>query len=257
MTDLTVTTFYWSDPERRRDYSFNPEHVRILRNMVERNLSVPHRFVCVTNEAFQYPIGEEIETIPLDREWFDKCRKHCPGTVFPRLWMRSPDYPIKGRILNLDIDVVIVNNIDSIVDRDEESVFWRNPNYESGGASRAFYQTSIQLFTQGSHPELWSDFTLEETKDANGNTVPPTPSWANRRFGGHEQAWVSERLPWTLPYWDDKDGIYGAGRLFRGQMDKGITELPENARIVSFPGNRMPDQPEVQKMHPWIAEHYR
>jgi hypothetical protein len=69
---------------------------------------------------------------------------------------------------------------------------------------------------------------------------------------------VSERLPWTEPYWDERDGIYGAGRLFHGEPDKGVTtELPDNACIVSFPGNRMPDQPEIQALHPWIKEHYR
>jgi hypothetical protein len=259
MTDLTVTCFYWSDPERRRDYSFNPGHVVILRDMVKRHLTVPHRFVCVTNEEIEFRDYWGIETIPLNME------KHVPGTVFARLWMRSPEFnqvlwekfgggvhPEDGsipqfRIFNLDLDVVIVGSIDPIVDRDEESVFWRNPNYDSGGASRAFYQTSVQLFTAGSHPELWNDFDVNETT-----------KWVNRRFGGAEQAWVSERLSWTEPFWDDKNGIYGAGRLFNGKPDSGIqTELPENARIVSFPGNRMPDQPEVQEMHPWISEHYK
>ncbi len=254
MTDLIVTCFYWSDPERKRDYTFTPDNVDILKNMVERHLSVPHKFICVTNEE----VGDDIETIPLDMT------KHVPGTVFARLWQRSPDYalrlyehfgggvdpedgaPPSFRILNLDLDVVIVDSINPIVYRDEPSVWWRNPNYKTGGASRAFYQTSVQLFNSGTWPELWTDFDPVET-----------PKWVNRRYGGAEQAWVSERLPWTEPYWDDTHGIYGAGRLFNGQMDKGITELPDNARIVSFPGNRLPDQPEVLKLHPWVAEHYR
>ncbi len=240
MTDLTVTTFFWTDKERRRDYVFTHDHVHILKNMVERHLSIPHRFVCVTNE----PI-DGIETIQLDKEWFAKCRKHCPGTVFPRLWMRSPDYPIKGRILNLDLDVVIVDSIDPIVDRKEDCVWWRNPNYPQ--PRRAFFQTSIQLFTAGTRPELWTDFNPQLT-----------PEWVKRRFGGHEQSWVSERLNWTEAFWDANDGIYGAGRLFDGKPDEGVqSELPDNARIVSFPGNRIPDQPEVQKLHPWIADHYK
>jgi hypothetical protein len=236
MTDLTVTCFYWQDNQRRRDYSFDPVHILILRDMVDRHLTVPHRFVCVTNEKI-----DDIDTIPLNKE------KHVPGTVFARLYQRSPDYPIKGRILNLDIDMVITGSLDKLVDRDEPSVWWRNPNYSSGGASRAFYQTSVQLFTQGANQELWDDFDPVKT-----------PKWVNRRFGGAEQAWVSERLPWTEPYWDERDGIYGAGRLFHGEPDKGVTtELPDNACIVSFPGNRMPDQPEIQALHPWIKEHYR
>ncbi len=232
---LTVTTFFWQDSERQRNYQFTHDHVRILKRMVKRHLSIPHKFVCVTNEKIT-----GVKTIPLNME------KHVGNTVFARLWMRSPDYPIRGRILNFDLDVVIVDSIDPIVDRKEDCVLWRNPNYEWGNG-RAFYQTSIQLFDSGTRPELWDDFNLKET-----------PQWVNRRFGGREQAWYSERLPWTEAHWTDADGIYGAGRLFHGEMDGGVTtKLPDNARIVSFPGNRIPDQPEVQKLHPWVVEHYK
>ncbi len=235
MTDLTVTTFFWQDDQRRRDYTFGPRHVHILKNMVERNLTIPHRFVCVTDDD----VGDDIETVPLNWE------KHVPGTCFIRLWQRSPDYPIKGRILNLDLDVVITGNIDEIVGRKEDCVWWRNPNYPMPG--RAFYQTSIQLFDSGTHPELWNDFDPKKTTE-----------WVNRRFGGAEQAWVSERLPWTEAYWDGTHGIYGAGRMFRDQMDNGVgTTLPDNARIVSFPGNRMPEDDDVQKDHPWVKDFYK
>ena len=229
---LTVSTFYWHDDSRKRDYKFRHDHIRTLKSMVERNLSVPHRFLCVTDDDI-----DGIETLPLD--W----AKHVPGTCFIRLCMRNPEFAKKmgERILNLDLDMVIVDNIDSIVDRPEESVWWHNPNFPQPG--RAFYQTSIQLFTAGSHPELWTDFDPKET-----------PKWVNNRFGGAEQAWVSERLPWTLPHWNAKDGIYGAGRML---TDQGVrTTLPQNAKIVSFPGNREPSQPEVQEQHLWVKEHY-
>jgi hypothetical protein len=109
----------------------------------------------------------------------------------------------------------------------------------------------MQYHRAGALPELWSDFNPRST-----------PSWINRRFGGAEQAWISERLnmaypemgwEWAHPYWTEADGVYGAGRLFNGKMGKGVqTDLPENARIVFFPGDRSPSQPEVQAAHPWI-----
>ena len=231
---LTVSTFYWSDPARKRGYKFTHEHIHILKRMVERNLTLPHRFVCVTDDTI-----EGIETVPISWE------KHVPGTCFVRLCMRNPDFAAKmgERILNLDLDMVIVGNIDSLVDRDEPSVFWRNPNWPSPG--RAYYQTSIQLFSAGANAELYEDFDPKET-----------PSWVNWRFGGAEQAWVSERLKWDLPQWTDKDGIYGAGRMGDWKSDA-VVALPDNAKIISFPGNRIPDQPEVKAKFPWIEEHYR
>jgi hypothetical protein len=39
---------------------------------------------------------------------------------------------------------------------------------------------------------------------------------------------------------------------------KGVgSELPANARIISFPGDRAPWQPEMNEAHPWLKEHYR
>lgn len=274
---LTVTTFLWSDPDRRRSYTFTPDHVVILKNMVARNLSIPHDFVCVTDTPFR---ADGIRCVPLD--W----SKHVPGTCFVRLMLRHPNIGglLGRRILNLDLDCVIVGDLTPLIPRDTaevlfvdgeevapdslkpggvlwgtphsridrifspppEAVFWLNPNYEEGGR-RAFYQTSVQYLEAGAHSELWEDFDPKYT-----------PTWINRRFGGAEQAWVSERLPWDLPHWTQADGVYGAGRMFRDNEDKGLSgELPANARIVFFPGDRMPEQPDMVERFPWIKEHYR
>jgi len=175
-------------------------------------------------------------------------RKHVPGTVFARLMQHNPEWCRKNlgeRVLSLARDIVITGAIDHIASRQEDFVIWRNPNY--GAPKRAFYQSSVQLFTAGARPQLWEDFDPQET-----------PKWVNWRFGGREQAWISERLEWDEAYFSDKDGVYGAGRLARGEYGAGVYEgLPENACIVSFPGARAPWQPEVQEMHPWVKEHYR
>lgn len=232
---FTVTTYFWSDPERKRNYTFTHDHVRILKSMVERNLSVPHNFVCVTNDHI-----EGVDTLQLDMS------KHVPGTVFLRLMQHRSDYgDLIGadRILNLDLDMVVVGSLDHIAARTEPSVWYHNPNHPA--PRRAFYQSSFQLFTPGTHPELYEEFDPVET-----------PKWVNWRFGGAEQAWISERLDWDLPYVDHRDGIYGAGRIGDYGSDR-IAELPDNACLITFPGNRMVDQPEVQAKFPWIKEHWK
>ena len=78
----------------------------------------------------------------------------------------------------------------------------------------------------------------------------------NRRFGGFEQAWLSEILPWDEAYFDDKDGIYGAGRLGDANPESMVeTELPDNARIVFTPGQRTPWTPGFAEQHPWAARY--
>lgn len=245
---LTICSFFWIDPARRRSVQLTPEDVRIWRNMVSRNLTVPHRIVCVTHRPDL--VEDFIEVMPLDPE------KHVPGTCCVKLQAHKIGGVAKegDRVLLMDIDCVVTGSLDDLVQRDEPAVFWRNPNFEVGGR-RGFLQGSMQLFTVGTTDILWRDFDPKTT-----------PGWMNRRFGGAEQAWISERLcddypepgwEWSVPVWDESWGVYGAGRLFNGRPDKGVrSELPENARIVFFPGDRSQTQPEVQAQHPWIARHF-
>ena len=240
---LTVITFLWNDPERPQtghEYQFKAEHVEVLRSMVRRNLTIPHQFVCITDEAVP-----GIMNAPMVWD------KHIPGTVFARLQMRSESFAryvmggagceLPTRFLSLDIDMVVTGNIDHLITPEDR--FWKNPNWPA--PKRAYYQSSVQLFRPGAWTELYDEFE-----------VGVTERWCRQRFGGAEQAWISERLPWNLPQWTEKDGIYGAGRL----GDWGNTlqaSLPDNACLVSFPGNRVPwDKVSMQK-HPWVKEHYR
>lgn len=198
--------------------------------MIARNCTVPHKFICVTDEKI-----DGIDCIPMD--W----SKHVPGTIFARLAQHGPlGHKLGSRVLSLDLDIVITGNIDHIVSRPEPRVWWKNPNWPA--PQRSFYQSSVQLFTPGTTTFLYDDFDPEQT-----------PRWVNWRYGGKEQAWLAERMDWNEATFDERDGIYGAGRL----GGKGVySDLPENAALVSFPGARIPSQPEVQEKHPWIAKHY-
>jgi hypothetical protein len=244
---LTVVSFFWVDPARQRSYQVTPDDVRIWDRMVARNLTVPHRRICVTHRP---DLIDFMETVPLD------IAKHVPGTCLVKLMAHRPDIAdiLGGRILTMDIDCIVVGSLDAIVQRDEPAVWWKNPNFEVGGR-RGFVQGSMQLFSAGATASLWEDF--------DPHTTMPV---VKRRFGGAEQAWISERLnalwpdagwEWNIPHWTEADGVYGAGRLFNGKMGAGVqTELPANARIVFTPGDRSPSQPEMRARHPWIERFY-
>lgn len=250
MSDLIVAAFLWSDPARQRSYEYGREDVRIWDAMVARHLTIPHRRVCVTHRPDL--VCDFIETVAIDPE------KHVPGLCTVKLQAHKVG-GIGGegdRILLMDIDCVVTGELDSLVfSAEAPAVWWRNPNYEEGGR-RGFIQGSMQLFTVGATEHLWRDFDPLRT-----------PAWLNRRFGGGEQAWISERLntswpdagwTWDVPHWTEDDGVYGAGRLVNGQMGAGVqSELPANARVVFTPGDRSPSQPEMLARHPWIVEHYR
>ena len=234
---ISVCCFLWRDDARQRSYTFDERHVITLRNMVARHLKLPHEFVCVTDREF---IADGIRCVPLDD------RSHVPGTCGRKLTVWAPDAAtrIGKRILALDLDMVIVDDITPLIDRPEPNVMFRNPNYTDGGR-RAFYQGSIQLLNAGSQPHVWERFFGRDATAV-----------INQRFGGFEQAWLSEMLPWDLPFWSNQDGIYGAGRIGDWSTTNVVDELPEGARIVVFPGNREPSQEHVREKFAWVEEHY-
>ena len=256
-----MVSFFWVDEARAkmRRAVPTPDDVRIWDRMVARNLTIPHRRVCVTHRP---DLIDFMETVPLDMA------KHVPGTCLVKLMAHRPDMGevLKAdRILLMDIDCVVTGSLDPLVDTPQPATFWRNPNYQEGGR-RGFYQGSMQFFDAGALPCLWEDFDERAVAGrADGARVGTVP--LNRRFGGAEQCWISERLnafypdpgwEWNWPYWSEKDGVYGAGRLFDGKMGAGVqSELPGNARIVFTPGDRSPSQPEFQASHPWVKEFYK
>ncbi len=234
---ITVACYLWFDPNGKNNdlYIYGPGHVRALKSMADRHLSLPHRFVCITDRPAHDLEG--IETIKLDKT------NHLPGTRFVKLMTFRPDAGavIGERILQLDLDTVLTGNIDEIAGRKEDLVLWRNPNF--GVRRRARYNTSIVLLRAGSRPEFWTKF------DRNRH-----PAALKKDWGGTDQAWVSHLASPDEAHWTAADGVYGAGRLH--DIAPGVgTELPGNARIVFFPGRREPGMPAAQERHPWIKEH--
>jgi hypothetical protein len=245
---LNVIAFFWLDPARARQVQLTPQDVRVWRSMVQRNLSIPHQIKLVTHRP---DLFEDFDCVPLD------LAKHVPGTCLVKLQAHKIGGVAQEgeRVVTMDVDCVVTGPLDPLFDRNEVAVWWKNPNFEVGGR-RGFIQGSMQLFTVGCTTRLWHDFDPLRT-----------PAWLNRRFGGAEQCWISERLnaaypemgwEWHEPIWTESDGVYGAGRLFGGKMGKGVTgALPQNARIVFTPGDRSPSQPEFMAQHTWAREHWR
>ena len=83
---------------------YSIEYVERLRNMISRNITVPYKLYCLTDDPT--PI-KDIELIIQ------------PSSGYVRGWwhkvhMFDSKLPIKGRILYMDLDVVICGNIDKL-----------------------------------------------------------------------------------------------------------------------------------------------
>ena len=90
---------------------YGPEYVNILFNMVNRNLTLPFRFICMTDRP--EGINAEIEVVPLpdfkEPEW--KYSRYCTAWRKLALFDKSV-LDLEGKVLFLDLDVVIIDNID-------------------------------------------------------------------------------------------------------------------------------------------------
>ena len=69
-----------------------------------------------------------------------------------------------------------------------------------------------------------------------------------RKWGGDDQEWANHKLNRTgEACWTEADGIYDARKI--------KSELPQNARIVFFPGPYIPQLQKAKKRYPWISEY--
>jgi len=220
---------------------YGPEFVNILRAMVKRNLSLPHRFVCFTED----PTGlrDDIETMPLTENligWWHKV------TLF-----KSTLFNLTGKTLYLDLDVVIVNSLDPMFEREEKfSIIsdWMYSRRNVGGKNKIMYNSSVFMYEIGAHPSVWSEFAKD-------------PETLSKKYSGGDQHWITENLP-DASIWPD-----GWCRSFKWpyhykdmayDFDAGFVD---ETKIVVFHGS--PNPPDAipgwnaYPPSPWIADYWK
>jgi hypothetical protein len=236
---LAVVCFLWHDPKSKwRDvFWYGPEHVVVLRNMAARHLTIPHRFLCVTDRPELLPA--DIETVPLDTSLIT------PSERYAKLMIWRPDAAeLFGaeRILAFDLDVVITGNIDHLVEHDHPVALWANPRFPQQPIRRSRYNTSLVYLRAGARPDVWEQFDIHTSPDAVRATG----------VCGTDQGWVSMVLGDTAHGFGCEAGIYS----FRIHVQR-LGRLPQDARLVSFHGNISPHLRTIQEAHPWVRKHYR
>ncbi len=238
--NIVVATYIWFDPDNKHNakYQYGADDVRLLKRMVSRHLSVPHEFAVITDMGDLFANDADIRVIKPDMT------THVPRTCFRRLFTFHPDGAklIGERVLQLDLDTVIVGSMDSIASRTVDLVLWRNPGrvpWENPTKTgRPYYNTSLVLHRCGTMPEIWQDFN-------------PDRGPMHR----DDQWYLSDKLGPTMSYVDGSDGVY---RLARDDTPgSGVSgELPANARVIFFPGSDGKwFEPHIAQENPWILEH--
>jgi hypothetical protein len=207
---LAVTCWKWGT-------LFSARHVNVLRAMLARHLHVDHRLICVSDD----PTGldGDIVAVSMPDTYVDtpRCRRRM------QQWSREWSAPFGPRMLAIDLDVVIVDDITPIVDRHEPIVGWK-----VGHAG--VYSGSFLLADVGALDGAWQRFAADPVG---------YPAGLQPRGVASDQAmlnaWLASQP--AIAEWTEADGFvsyYGAGYERLEHLGVGPTrrDLPPGARIV-------------------------
>ena len=202
---------------------FGPEYVNKLYRMVEKNLQIPHRFVCFTDNAEGLAEGIEVRDLPPFEE------KKIPDKAWRKLSLFNKELAdLKGQALFLDLDIVIKSDLSPCFEAEGDFLIvkdWDFPDDIIGNSS-------VFRFEVGKHPDVLENFYKED--------IHIRDRYKN------EQAFLSHQIhnKGMLSYWD-KSWCVSFKRnclqpfplnFFKEPVD------PPNAKIIVFHGRPTPEQ---------------
>lgn len=141
---------------------YGPEYVRILKDMVGRYLSLPHRFVCLTDRPDDL---SDIECMRIDDlgGWWSKLELFRPGRF-------------TGRVCYFDLDVAIVGPLDELVQQDGIIADWNLPMFNSSVMGWEAGTRDIECPAEGQRDARWGTVMQE-------------------MFAYGDQQWIASRWP--------------------------------------------------------------
>lgn len=193
---ITVLTVYKSGGQ------YTPEYVTRLKAGVESHLTIPHRFVCMTDE----PI-DGVECIPLAHD-------------FPGWWSKAeifrPDLPFE-RVFYLDLSCVVTGLLDEMAMQEGRVI---TSDWYHGGPSQ-----SVLLYNVGDFTNTWETFMANPDywMDEGGKMIAPN-------FG--DQILMRRTVIPKMDYWQD--------RLPGHLVSFKVHGVPDNARLIKFHGQPKP-----------------
>jgi hypothetical protein len=224
---------------------YGSDYVNTLYSMVGRNLTLAHRFICLTDDADG--IRPEVE-----------CRGLPALTLAPE-WERSPWRKLScfapelrdldGPVLFLDLDLVIVDNIDCFFSYPGE--FCIIENWTQPG--RGIGNSSVFRYLAGAQEDVFARFSAHAAEVV--RTFP------------NSQTFLSRSVP-ALTYWPASWCRSFKHECLPGRLLRRLraAALPEGAKIIVFHGHPKPPDaargvwPEPGKgLRPaaWVADYWR
>ena len=224
---------------------YGPEYVNHLYNMVARNLSLPFRFICLTEHS--EGIKDEVEIFPLpefeEPPW--EYARFC--SAWRKLALFKPGLAdMQGKVLFLDLDVVIIKPIDELFSYANKFAIienWYQKNQLAG-------QASAFCFEAGKPVTLLENYLNNPLAVLNKYQTEQAYITGELGQGGFEffpEPWCQSFKMHCMPV--------GLQRFFSSKVKQ-----PEDAKIIVFHGR--PNPPDAikgdwGKALPWYKRWYK
>jgi len=217
---------------------YSADYVNKLKNMVDRNISVPYEFVCFTENDSNLDKNIRVEPLP---------KLPTQGWWYKPYFM-SADLPLDGTMLFLDLDVVVFRNIDELftykpgkfcIIRD----FNRHVRSNWDRMNSSVFRTTV-----GEYHNLWEDFKKHVSNHTARNRGDQ--DWMYKHIKNHE-FWPDE---WIMSYkWEMRSKssltIVNGKRNFK-EIDR--PRVQPSTKIAVFHGDPNPHNCE----DPWVKERW-
>lgn len=203
---------------------YGPEYVNKLYNMIRRHLTMPHRFICFTED--RKDLNDNIEIIDLPKLPID-------GWWYKPYIFKHGHFPDGDTILYFDLDMVIVNNIDHFVTymashfvglQDVGRVF--RPGYQKLGSA-------VMRWPANKYHDIWDKL---ENNFGQAKRLHGDQDWIWSIYGGEIKFFPEQ---WILSYkWEvrTRDELHGLGKnsFFKTVRNP---EIPNGCAVLAFHGN--------------------
>ena len=183
---------------------YSREYVERLRNMVARHLTVPYEFACLTDDQHDIAGVRKIyqPNANYSKGWWHKVH------------MFDSSLPLKGRILYMDLDVVIHANIDKLAGYHNNSFIGIHDFNRKFFPSWNYLNSSVLAWTHGTQSYIYDQF---KQKPSDAQRLQGDQDWIWKLSKDRMRFWPRE---WIMSYkWEirsrDELTVAQGGRQFK------------------------------------------
>lgn len=218
---------------------YGRDYVEKLRNMVARHLTIPYEFYCLTDD--QHPI-DGVKSLVYPNQGYVKGWWH-------KVHMFDPDLKLPGRILYMDLDVIIHDNINKLVlDQGQDFLGIRDFNRKFNPKWNIL-NSSVMTWPAGLHPDI---FTVFKSDQSRAQRLHGDQDWiwqvAKTRIKFFPESWI-QSYKWEIR--DRSELTMGGGRRFF-KTTRDVT-IPKGCSICVFHGD--PNPHDITD--PYVVDNWR